>query len=205
MTMIEIDPEAITPTDRYKLMIGSVLPRPIAFVSTLSATGVPNLAPFSFFTVISANPLSICFSPMIRSSDGQKKDTLKNIEATGEFVVHVVTEALAEPMNLTAGEYLAETNEFEIAGLTPLPSKMVKPFRVAESPIQLECKLAQIVTLGESVGGGSLVIGKVVYMHFSPNVYENGKIITSKLKPIGRLAGTEYVKMTDVFSLTRPT
>lgn len=203
-TMIDIDPESIPNQDRYKLLIGSVLPRPIAFVSTLSPDGTPNLAPFSFFTGVSSNPLTICFCPMIRSSDGQKKDTLKNIEATGEFVVHVVSEDIAIPMNQTAAEYPPGVNEFEMAGLTPIPSVKVKPFRVKESPIQMECKLHQIVTVGDDIGGGSIVIGRVVLIHFSPDVYENGKIITSKLKPIARLAGSSYARVTDTFDLERP-
>lgn len=202
--MIDLDPDALSNQERYKLLIGSVLPRPIAFVSTMSPDGIPNLAPFSFFTGVCSSPLMVCFSPMIRSSDAQKKDTLKNIEATGEFVLHVVTEAMAEPMNQTAAEYPSEVSEFEMAGLTPIPSTKVKPFRVKESPIQMECTLHQIVNLGEGIGSAHLVIGRVVAMHITPEVYENGRILTAKLKPIGRLAGNSYTRVTDTFDLERP-
>lgn len=202
--MIEINPDTLTNQERYKLLIGSILPRPIAFVSTLSPEGVPNLAPFSFFTGVCSTPLMVAFCPMIRSADGQKKDTLKNIEATGEFVLHIVSEALGEQMNLTAGEYAPEVNEFEVAGLTPVPSDLVKPFRVKESPIQMECKLHQVVSLGDEVGSGSLVIGRVVKLHVLPEVYEDGKIDTRKLKPIARLAGNSYARTTDIFDMLRP-
>lgn len=202
--MIDIDPDTLSNQERYKLLIGSVLPRPIAFVSTISPEGVPNLAPFSFFTGVCSNPMIICFSPMIRGSDGQKKDTLRNIEATGEFVVHVVTEAIVEQMNQTAAEYPPEVSEFEMAGFTPVPSQKVKPFRVKESPVQMECRLHQIVPLGEDVGCSSLVLGRVVQLHVSPDVYQEGKIITAKLKPVARLAGSSYARVTDTFDLERP-
>lgn len=202
--MIDIDPSTLSNQERYKLLIGSVLPRPIAFVSSMSPEGVPNLAPFSFFTGVCSSPLIICFSPMRRSSDGGKKDTLQNIEATQEFVVHVVTEAMAEKMNQTAAEYPPEVSEFEAVGLTPIPSEKVKPFRVKESPIQMECKLNQIVNLGEHIGAGSLVLGEVIQIHISPEIYQDGKIITAKLKPIARLAGNSYARVTDTFDLERP-
>jgi flavin reductase (DIM6/NTAB) family NADH-FMN oxidoreductase RutF len=141
---------------------------------------------------------------MIRGTDGQKKDTLRNIEDTGEFVVHVVTEAIVEKMNQTAAEYPPEVSEFEAAGFTPIPSEKVKPFRVKESPIQMECVLHQIVSMGDTPGSGSLVLGRVVALHFSPEVYSDGKIITQKLKPVARLAGSSYAKVTDTFDLERP-
>lgn len=203
-SMIDINPDTLTNQERYKLLIGTILPRPIALVSTLSAEGIPNLAPFSFFTGVCSSPLIICFSPMRRSSDGEKKDTLINIEQTGEFVVHVVSEAMAQQMNQTAAEYPANISEFEMAGFTPIPSQKVKPYRVQESPVQMECVLHQIVPVGDQVGSASLVLGRVVELHFSPDVYENGKVITSKLKPIARLAGTSYTKVTDTFALDRP-
>ncbi len=203
LDMIDIDPESIGHQERYKLLIGSVLPRPIAFVSTLSPEGIPNLAPFSFFMGVCANPLTICFAPMRRGSDGKKKDTLVNIEATGEFVVHVVNESIVTQMNQTAAEYPADVDEFEAAGLTPIPSVKVKPYRVKESPVHMECVLHQVVHLGEEVGSGSLVIGRVVYLHMASEVYEDGKIITSKLKPVARLAGSSYSKVTDSFDLPR--
>ncbi len=202
--MIDLDPEMMSNQERYKLLIGSVVPRPIAFVSTISPDGVPNLAPFSFFMGVCSTPLTICFSPMYRGSDAEKKDTLKNIEATGEFVVHIVSEDIAEQMNQTAGEYPYGVDEFEVAGLTKIPSEKVKPFRVKESPIQMECKLHQIVSLGDNIGSANLVIGRVVQLHFASDVYENGRINLEKLKPIARLAGSAYARVTDTFEMERP-
>jgi flavin reductase (DIM6/NTAB) family NADH-FMN oxidoreductase RutF len=202
--VIDIDPETLSNQERYKLLIGSVLPRPIAFVSTLSPEGKPNLAPFSFFTGVCSSPLVICFAPMRRGSDGEKKDTLRNIEATGEFVVHVVTESIAEKMNRTSAEYPYGVSEFEMSGLTPIPSDKVKPYRVKESPIQMECVLHQLVNLGDTVGAGSLVLGRVVQLHYSTDVYQDGKIILEKLKPVARLAGNAYARVTDTFAMERP-
>lgn len=202
--MIGIDPAHISTQERYKLMIGSIVPRPIAWVSTLSPKGVPNLAPFSFFNAVCSEPPIISVSIMRRGSDGQKKDTLNNIEATGEFVVQIVSEPLVQAMNQTAAEYPPNISEFEAAGLTPLPAVRVKPYRVAEALIHLECKLHQIVTLGEHVGGGSLVLGRIVYTHFSPDVYHEGRIDSARLQPVARLAGNGYVRVTDTFELPRP-
>src|SRR5215470_13794638 len=140
-----INPSGHDYRDIYKLMVGVIVPRPIAFVSTISADGIRNLAPFSFFTGISANPPVICFSPMIRGSDGARKDTLRNIEVTKEFVVNVVSEGFAEKMNICSAEFPPEVDEFEMSGLTPVPSDLVKPPRVKESCINLECRLVQIV------------------------------------------------------------
>src|SRR5438445_12389790 len=166
-----VDPGSTAPADIYKLMVGAIVPRPIAFVSTIGPEGVLNLAPFSFFTGISANPPVICFSPMIRSSDGQKKDTLRNIEETGEFVVNVVSEDFAAPMNLCAPEYPAEVDEFEASGLTPIPSDLVRPPRVAESRIHMECKLYQIVHVSPKPLGGSLVMGEVLRFHIADALF----------------------------------
>ena len=197
-------PTELTVTESYKLLIGSVLPRPIAFVSTINATGVNNLAPFSFFTGVCSKPLTIAFCPSIRGSDGHKKDTLINIEANGEFVVNVVSESFVEAMNMTAGEFPSEVSEFEVSGRTPIASTIVKPPRVKESLIQMECIKHQIVTIGEEVGGGYIVIGTVVAFHVDESLYENGRIDTQKLHPVGRMAGTQYCHTTDVFALERP-
>lgn len=198
-----IDPREQSVKENYKLMIGSVLPRPIAFVSTISADGIVNLAPFSFFTGISSKPMTIAFAPS-RKPGGVKKDTLANIEATGEFVVNIVTETITEAMNNTATDFPAEINEFEQAGLTELPSEIVAPPRVKESPIHMECKLVQIVHVGpEESGGGALVIGEVVRYHVNDDLIENGRIDTGKLQPVGRLAGMEYTTLGTRFSLER--
>jgi flavin reductase (DIM6/NTAB) family NADH-FMN oxidoreductase RutF len=199
-----VDPGATDTRDVYKLMIGAIVPRPIAFVSTLSADGVPNLAPFSFFTGVSANPPVIAFSPMIRSSDGRKKDTLNNIEATREFVVNVVSEEFAEKMNMCSEEFPPEVDEFKISGLTPVPSDLVKPARVRESHINMECRLVEVVHVSPKPLGGSIVLGEVVRFHVDEALIENFRIDPDKLRAFGRMGGNSYARTTDRFELIRP-
>jgi len=199
-----VDPGAAETRNIYKLLIGAILPRPIAFVSSLSADGIRNLAPFSFFTAISANPPVICFSPMVRSSDGAHKDTLNNIEATREFVVNIVSEEFAQQMNLCSGEYPPEVDEFQVSGLTPVPSDLVKPPRVRESHVNMECRLLQIVRVSEKPLGGSLVIGEVLRFHVDDALFDDFRIDPAKLRAIGRMGGTSYARTTDLFDLVRP-
>ncbi len=202
---MEITPAPQSWQSFYKLMIGSIVPRPIAWVSTLSADGRKNLAPFSFFTAGGANPPHVVFSPMIRTRDGSPKDTLRNIRETGEFVVNIVTESLAEAMNLTAGEYDSSVDEFELAKLTAVPSVTVKPFRVGESPIHYECTLAHLIDLGSEPGAGSVVIGRVTHLHVADELLiGEDKIDIEKLHAIGRLAGSAYTRVNDFFNLERP-
>lgn len=201
---MEINPQDLQSKDLYKLLTGSVIPRPIAWVSTISADGQPNLAPFSFFTVISSKPPTILFCPGIRGTDGGQKDTYHNIQATGEFVVNFVPYRLVEAMNITATELPANVNEFERAELTPEASRVVKPPRVAESPIHFECKLNQVITIHENPGGGHVVIGEVVHMHFDPSVYREGHYIDMEaFDAVGRLAGGGYVRTRDQFTVNR--
>jgi flavin reductase (DIM6/NTAB) family NADH-FMN oxidoreductase RutF len=189
----------------YKLMTGAIVPRPIGWISTVDADGIPNLAPYSFFNAVCSNPPMLLFCPAVRAKDRQRKDTLKNVIATGEFVVNIVTEALAEAMNLTSGEYPPDVNEFDVAGLTPAPSAAVRAPRVAESPIHFECKLDQIITIGETPGGGSIVIGRIVHIHVADDVFiAPDKVNVSALKAVGRLAGTTYSRTQDFFDLKRP-
>ncbi|TCJ01382.1 flavin reductase family protein [Cytobacillus praedii] len=203
---MEINPGNLEWKDAYKLLVGSILPRPIAFVTTLDEMGIVNAAPFSFFTAICADPLLICFSPMRRGTDGKKKDTLANIEATGEFVINIVSEDWVEKMNICASEFPAEIDELETSGLQKESSQFVKPPRVKESKVHLECSLFQIHHFGEHPGAGSLVIGKVEHVHVAEELYENGRINTDKLKPVGRMAGQMYTKpLGDVFELVRKT
>ncbi len=198
------DPKKQTFKENYKLMIGSILPRPIAFVSTLSTDGLANLAPFSFFTGITSQPPTICFSPTRRGNDGLKKDTLNNIEQTKEFVVNIVTEGIIEQVNDAATEFPPEISEFEQTGLTPVKSVIVKPPRVQESPISFECKLYKIIEIGPAEqGGGFLVIGEIVLFHVDDALLENGRIDTGMLNPVGRLAGAEYTTLGRRFSLER--
>ncbi len=204
--MADINPAEWPHRDVYKLLIGAIVPRAIAWVSTVDVDGRPNLAPFSFFTAVCSAPPTIVFCPGIRDTDGDHKDTLHNIRATGEFVINFVTEALAEQMNITSTELPLDVNEFERAGLTPALSTLVKAPRVAESPIHFECRLRQVITISDAPGGGSMVIGTVVHMHISDSVYrDNNHIDISAYKPVGRLAGSGYTRVTDLFDMRRPT
>jgi len=201
---LEINPAQLPWRDAYKLLVGSILPRPIAFVTTIDDIGVVNAAPFSFFTAICADPLLICFSPMRRGKDGNKKDTLMNIEKTKQFVINIVSEDFVEKMNICATEFPSEMDELEVALLNKVASEMVIAPRVKESKVHLECKLEQVIHFGEHAGAGSLVIGKVVHVHIADELYENGRIISEKLNPIGRLAGNMYTRpLTDTFELIR--
>ncbi len=185
-------------------MIGSILPRPIAFVSTLSKDEVPNLAPFSYFNGVCSNPPTIVFAPSRRGYDGKSKDTLNNIRHTEEFVVNIVSEKFARQMVMCATDFDADVNEFEISGLTPVPSMKVTPPRVGESPINFECKLNQIVEVGDgSPGSGFLVIGTILLFHVDDEIYEDGHINLEKLQPIGRLAGHRYARVTDTMEIVR--
>lgn len=207
--MLSIDPRQESVQNIYKLMIGAIVPRPIAFVSSLDERGVHNLAPFSFFNGVSAAPPVVMFSAAVRREDpkrglGPHKDTLLNVLATKEFVVNVVTEDMAEKMNLTSAQVPPHVDEFKLAGLTPLASELVKPPRVAESPVQMECRLRQIVEISEQVHGSSLVLGDVLRFHVREDVVENYRIDADKLAAIGRMGGPTYVRTRDRFDLQRP-
>jgi flavin reductase (DIM6/NTAB) family NADH-FMN oxidoreductase RutF len=199
-----IDPSATPARDFYKLLIACITPRPIAWVSTISPKGIPNLAPFSFFNGIGANPPSVLFCP-VNHRDGSKKDTLLNVEATKQFVVNIVPFALAKPMNETSAELPYEQNEFDFAKVTPAPSVKVKPPRVKESPIHMECELYQIVNVGTGPIGANVVIGRIVWMDISESVLDDkGQIDPRKLDTIGRMGGMGYARTTDLFDLPRP-
>ncbi len=201
---MEIQPNNLEWQNAYKLLVGSIVPRPIAFVSTVDEQGIANLAPFSFFTAICADPMLICFSPMRKGGTGEKKDTLVNIEATKEFVINIVGNSVVEQMNETAKEFDPNIDEFDVTGLTKVKSKTVKPPRVKECRVQLECTLHEVLHFGDYPGSGSLVIGKVQYVHVDDDLYFDGKIDTKKLDPIGRLAGHMYTRpMSDTFELIR--
>lgn len=202
---MEIKTDSLEWKDAYKLLQGSVLPRPIAFVSSQDENGTTNLAPFSFFTVISANPMMVCFSPMRRGTDGAKKDTLNNIEATKQFVINIVSKDFIQQMNDCATEFPSDVDEFDASGLTKTESAVVKPPRVRESRVHLECELDQVLHFGQDeAGAGSLVIGKVVHVHVDDDLYENGRINSEKLNPVGRLAGATYtLPLARTFELQR--
>jgi flavin reductase (DIM6/NTAB) family NADH-FMN oxidoreductase RutF len=200
-----IDPQNADPRSIYQLMIGAIVPRPIAFVSSVDAAGNANLAPFSFFTAASADPPVICFTPVFRAN-GTAKDTLNNIRETGEFVVNIVSEEIARQMNLCSVEYPPEVDEFHVSNLTPVASEAVKPPRVAESPVQMECRLLKIVEVSSKPGGGSLVLGEVVRFHVKDGIADGFKIDPDKLKAIGRMGGpSAYSTTRDRFEMHRPT
>jgi flavin reductase (DIM6/NTAB) family NADH-FMN oxidoreductase RutF len=207
--MHSFDPAQESFQNIYKLMIGAIVPRPIAFVSSLDARGVRNLAPFSFFTGVSANPPVVLFCTMVRPEDAVRrldahKDTLLNVIATREFVVNVVTESIVEKMNLASAQVPPEIDEFELTGLTPVPSELIKPPRVAESPVQMECRLRQIIEVSDRPSGGSIVLGEVVRFHVREDLVENFRIDPEKLAAVGRMGGPTYVRTHDRFDLKRP-
>ena len=198
------DPTEHPLLETHKLMIGSIVPRPIAFVSTLSKDGFENLAPFSYFNGICSNPPSIMFCPARRGYDGKTKDTLNNIRDTEEFAVNIVSEDFAEQMVSTSTDFEPEVNEFEVSGLTPEPCQKIAPPKVAEAKISFECKLNKIIPVGnEGPGGGFVIIGTIVLFHIDDDVYEDGYINLGKLRPIGRLAGNMYTRTTDKLEIIR--
>lgn len=199
-----IDPANESAQDVYKLLIGAVVPRPIALVSSLSRAGVRNLAPFSFFTVASANPPVVCFCPMVRPAGGAPKDTRRNIEETREFVVNIVSEDFASKMNITSGDYPPDVDEFTVSGLTPVPSLVVNPPRVGESLVNMECKLQQIVDVSTAPLGGCIVLGEIVRFHVADGLLDNFRLDPDKLRAIGRMGGTSYTRTKDRFELARP-
>lgn len=183
----------------YKLLAGAVVPRPIAWVSTISKGGINNLAPFSFFTVASRNPPMLCFSvgPGVDEREGTVKDTLQNIMDTDEFVINIVSLPLAKAMHRSSESLQAEVDEFEVVGVTPEECIVVKASRVKEAPISIECQLEKILSLGTD----NLVIGRVVRYHINDDIYMEGdKVNIEKLQPVGRLAG-RYAYVDEFFSL----
>lgn len=189
--------------DNYKFLIGSILPRPIAVVSTKNVDGSNNVAPFSFFTGVSAKPFIVAFCPLIRTSTGEKKDTVINIEREKEFVINFVTEENADLINSASAELPYGEDEFKYAGLTPLDSEMVQAARVKESPIHFECKLRDILSYGDKPGAGTLITGEVVKVHIEDRLFDSGRIITKEFKPMGRGAGNDWFKTDSVVEKQR--
>lgn len=189
--------------DNYKFLIGSILPRPIAVISTRNSDGSNNLAPFSFFTAISAQPMIIAFCPLIRSSDGEFKDTVKNILREREFVLNFCTENNYEKINLASTELAYGEDEFKFANLTPIDSQLVKAKRLKESPIHFECIFRDMLCYGKTPGSGSLITGEVKLVHVDESVMKDGKVDTSLFKAVGRGAGTDWFKTDNRFQLER--
>ncbi|MGA7400139.1 MAG: flavin reductase family protein [Candidatus Sulfotelmatobacter sp.] len=200
----------ISHSEIYGLLLNSVAPRPIAWVSTINASGRPNLAPFSFFNAVCVDPPLLAFAPGLRTpklpgvGHGEAKDTLRNVRETREFVVNIVTYELREAMNLTSGEYDASVNEFELAKITPAASKVVRPPRVAESPVSFECKLHQILDFSPAPTSSSLVIGQIVSIHIDDAHLKNGKLDRNSLDLVGRMGGIQYTRTTERFDMVRP-
>jgi flavin reductase (DIM6/NTAB) family NADH-FMN oxidoreductase RutF len=200
---MKTNPENLDYRDTYKLMVSAIVPRPITLVSTIGEDGVFNLAPFSAFMSACLKPTIVCFS-LVPRRDGQKKDTLRNIEFSKDFVINVVNEPLAEAMNQTSFSYPSYVDEFKEVGLTPIKSEIVKAPRLDESPINMECKLLQILEFGKSPNNSHLIFGEVVLIHIKDELYLNGEIQMSKLKAIGRLGGDSYCRTADMFDMRRP-
>ena len=189
--------------DNYKFLIGSIVPRPIAVISTQNIDGTNNLAPFSFFTAISASPMIIAFCPLIRSSDGQFKDTVKNILREKEFVLNFCTEDNYSKVNLASTELPYGEDEFVFTGLTPMDSEVVKAKRVKESPVQFECVFRDMLCYGKTPGSGSLITGEVKLVHIDEKIMKDGKIQSELLKAVGRGAGNDWFKTDSRFQVER--
>ena len=197
---MNIDPTKLEERDQYKLMTGSIVPRPIALVSTLGPDG-PNAAPFSLFNMVGSDPCMLMFS-VGNQGDGTAKGTIKNLEHCPEFVVHICNERIAEHMNVCSTDFAHGINEMEKAGLTAVPSLKVRPPRIEEAPVQMECKLIQIVRFGTR---HNVVFGEVVMFHYHEGIVnERFHVDLTKLAPIGRLSGMLYTKVKDTFRMERP-
>lgn len=201
---MQFAPEDVRPSLFYQRMIHAIVPRPIAWVSTVSSGGVSNVAPFSYFTGVGSRPPSLLFCPA-NGRDGKPKDTLRNIQETGEFVVNIVSAAVAQQMNASASSLPAEDSEFAFCHLTEVLSTKVNVPRVAESPVQFECRQMQIINLGEGPGGANVVIGEVVQMHVDDGVIGARELIDPDLlDAVGRMGGLSYCRTKDRFDLPRP-
>lgn len=205
--MLEINPKDLSTKDLHGYLLSSVGPRPIALVSTIDNEGRPNLSPFSFFNVFSANPPIAIFSPARRVRNNTTKHTLQNAASTKEVVINVVSYPIAEQTSLSSTEYKEGVNEFIKSGLTPVESIQVKPYRVKESPVQMECIVKNIISLGEEGGAGNLVVCEIVKMHISKNILnEHHQIDPNKIDLVGRMGGNWYCRAsnTSLFEVQKP-
>ncbi|MCB0804502.1 MAG: flavin reductase family protein [Bacteroidales bacterium] len=205
--MKKINPLDTTVPEFHKLMLGSVAPRPIAFASTIDKNGNPNVSPFSFFNAFGANPPTLVFSPSRRGRDNTTKHTFENLKEIPEVVINVVNYDIVQQVSLSSTEYPKGVNEFIKAGLTPLASELVKPFRVKESPVQFECRVNDIIETGDQGGAGNLVICEILLMHIDENVFDNqGSIDPNKIDLVGRMGGNFYCRTNgnSVFTVEKP-
>ena len=198
--MLTIDPKEIATGKLHGYLLGAIAPRPIAFASTIDANGNPNLSPFSFFNVFGSNPPILIFSPARRVRDNTTKDTLENALETKEVVINVVNYAIVQQMSLSSTEYPKGVNEFDKAGFTMLPSDEIKPYRVAESPVQFECKVKDVIFTGDEGGAGNLIVCEVVKIHISEDVLaDDGSIDQHKIDLVARAGGSYYTRARDGF------
>ena len=199
-----LDTREISSRDSYRMLISSVVPRPIGWVSTVSIDDVGNLAPFSFYMAATGNPPTVVLSTSFH--DGEPKDTLANVKQIPEFVLNVVSEDVAEAMNATSEEFPADVDELIAAGLTAVPSSRVRPVRVAEAPITMECKVVQLVPVGDPKSGSTLIIGEVLAWHIRDDLFDADRmrIRMDQLRAIGRMSGDGYCRTRDQFEMIRP-
>ena len=205
--MLSLDPKELTVQRLHQLLLGAIGPRPIAFASTLDAQGNANLAPFSFFNVFSANPPILVFSPARSGRTGQSKDSYNNVKAVPEVVINVVNYNMVHQMSLASSPYAPEVDEFVKAGFSALPSEKIKPLRVAQAPVQFECKVNQIIELGQEGGAGNLIICEVVQIHLDPNILnEQGLIDQHKIDLVARMGGDWYCRadQNSMFEIKKP-
>ena len=205
--MQSIDPKELPIPRLHQLLLGAIGPRPIAFASTIDANGQHNLAPFSFFNVFSANPPILVFSPARSGRTGQSKDTYNNAKAVPEVVINVVNYNMVHQMSLASSPYAPEVDEFVKAGFTALPSEKIKPLRVAQAPVQFECKVNEIIELGQEGGAGNLIICEVVQIHLDPNILnEQGLIDQHKIDLVARMGGDWYCRadQNSMFEIKKP-
>lgn len=200
--MTAIDPKQNTERENYKLLIGSIIPRPIAFVTTQSEAGIVNGAPFSYFNIVSSNPPMVSLA--IQRPKGELKDTARNIYGNGEFVVHIVDNENVAKINETAASLPSSESEVESANLTLIPSTAISVPGINESKVHMECRLVQAIPLGEGESGSDLFIGEVVRFHVEEAIYENGRIDPRGLDAVSRLAGANYAAIGEIFSMERP-
>lgn len=202
--MLSIDPNLQGERDNYKLLTGSIIPRPVAFVTTLSREGVLNAAPFSYFSIVTADPPMVSVS--VQRKGGLPKDTARNAMEQGAFVVHVTDEDNIRKVNETAAALPPEESEVALAGLTPVPSENIPVPGVAEAKVRMECVLERSIPLGgtEEQPAADLLIGRVVRFHIDESIYEDGRIDAAELKAVSRLAGNNYAGLGPLFSIRRP-
>ncbi len=205
--MITIHPKEVKTSELHAYMLAAVAPRPIAFASTIDKAGNPNLSPFSFFNAFGSNPPTLVFSPARRVRDNSIKHTLENVAEVAEVVINVVNYSMVHQQSLASTEYEKGVSEFEKAGFTPIASELVKPFRVKESPVQMECKVKQIIEMGPNGGAGNLIICEILLMHINENILnEHGKIDPHKIDLVARMGGDYYCRASGsaIFEVAKP-